>query len=308
MQPPLLDRLRIRAAEAAAATGLWLLGRAVPHLQEAHRSWIGRRAMRQRFGPRARHLAGFMGLALHWWQNREYDPALNGEVALLRKLAPFAPATLFDVGANVGDWTLAAHAALPGAAIHAFELDPDTAATLRRRLPPGASAITVNDCGLSDAEGAVEIATDPGGDSTRTQLLSVALPASAGPRKAARVTTGDAYVAAQGIARIDLLKLDVEGAEWQVLDGFRRCFAAGMIQAVQFEYGQANLHTRRLLADFDRFFAEQGFVLGKLYPEGVAFKPYDLQDEDFIGPNYVALRADRADLVAALRCPPLAPL
>ena len=42
-----------------------------------------------------------------------------------------------------------------------------------------------------------------------------------------------------------------------------------------------------------------GFVLGKLGPAGVRFKPYHPADEDLRGPNYVAVAARRADLVRA---------
>jgi hypothetical protein len=36
-------------------------------------------------------------------KNKQYDLALNGEAALLQRLRPFAPTTVFDVGANIGD-------------------------------------------------------------------------------------------------------------------------------------------------------------------------------------------------------------
>jgi hypothetical protein len=43
-------------------------------------------------------------------------------------------------------------------------------------------------------------------------------------------------------------------------------------------------------------------VVGKLFPEGVAFKDFDMTDEDFIGPNFIACLKGRPDLVEALRC------
>ncbi|MFM9971903.1 MAG: hypothetical protein ACKVQK_26275 [Burkholderiales bacterium] len=43
------------------------------------------------------------------------------------------------------------------------------------------------------------------------------------------------------------------------------------------------------------------YLLGKLYPDHVDFRAYQLEDEDFLGPNYVAVRQGRGDLIEALR-------
>jgi hypothetical protein len=45
----------------------------------------------------------------------------------------------------------------------------------------------------------------------------------------------------------------------------------------------------------------KGYTVGKLYPDHVDFRAYKLKDEDFLGPNYVAVRSARTDLVEALR-------
>ena len=47
-----------------------------------------------------------------------------------------------------------------------------------------------------------------------------------------------------------------------------------------------------ILRDFHTLFAEHGYVVGKLFPDHVDFRAYDLKDEDFLGPNYLACAAD----------------
>jgi hypothetical protein len=70
---------------------------------------------------------------------------------------------------------------------------------------------------------------------------------------------------------------------------------------VQFEYGYASITSHFLLADFYRFFEERGFVLGKLFPDHVDFREYDLyKDENFLGPNFVAVSKKRSDVIALL--------
>src|SRR5437867_4670203 len=61
--------------------------------------------------------------------------------ALRERCGPVA--TILDVGANVGQFALAATAHFPDAVIHSFEPVPDVADTLRRNTE-GARAITVH--------------------------------------------------------------------------------------------------------------------------------------------------------------------
>jgi hypothetical protein len=41
-------------------------------------------------------------------------------------------------------------------------------------------------------------------------------------------------------------------------------------------------------------------AIGQLYPTMVGFAPYRFQDEQFRGPNYIAVHNDDAALIAAL--------
>ena len=51
---------------------------------------------------------------------------------------------------------------------------------------------------------------------------------------AARIATGDQYIFEHGIDMVDFLKIDVEGAEWDVLEGFANAFTAKKVQMVRF--------------------------------------------------------------------------
>ncbi len=295
----------------AARANLRMLGWLLPRMPPGDRSWIARRVMQDRFAPGPRAMAGFFSQAMLAWKNKQYDVTLNGEEALLRRLAPFRPKVVLDVGANVGDWALAACRHLPEATVHAFEIAPTTAEELARHAAALSDRLVVNRMGLSDREGTIEIFRSPE-SSTATSTLRHALAvgeAEHGVRtvltETARVTTGDAYLAARDIARVDILKIDVEGAEPAVLAGFQQAFDRQAITLVQFEYGPLNIATRHMLADFHAFFEPRGYALGKLLPEGVAFKPYEIADEDFCGPNFIACRAERTDIIEALRCAPL---
>jgi FkbM family methyltransferase len=293
----------------AAGMAARVLRRQLSRVTAGDRAWLAARVMQGRFDPATVALADFCVRAIHTWKNKQYAVMCNGEAALLERLRPFAPRVLVDAGANVGDWSLAACEVLPEANVHAFEISASTAAELIRKTARVAGRVTVNTVGLGDAERTVTLYSAPR-DSTIASTVRGAITYSAADEgltgieeMQAPVTTGDAYLDRHGIVHVDMLKIDVEGAEFSVLRGFASAFARGAIDLVQFEYGPLNLTTRDFLGDFCAFFAQHGYAVGKLYPEGVAFKPYAIDDEDFVGPNYIACRAARADLIAALECP-----
>ena len=300
------DFNRIAAGAAAA-----LLKRLIARTSPGSRSWLAGQVMRDRFDPRTRALAAFFEQATHAWHNRKYIVTQNGEGALLARLRPFEPKLLIDVGANIGDWTIAACEALPNTTVHAFEIAETTAALFAANTHSYADRVVMNPFGLGDREGVITLYMTPHTDTAASTVREAAVFSVTDQgfteiiEMRARITTGDAYLHAAGLRHVDMLKIDVEGAEFSVLRGFAGAFDCRAIDLVQFEYGKLNLSTRQFLGDLWQFFTDRGYVVGKLYPEGIAFKKYDLNDEDFIGPNYIACLGSRTDIIEALRCPPL---
>lgn len=243
--------------------------------------------------PDVQAFAAFCRMFLRAYENHDYDIDRNGEAWLLERLRPLRPKVVFDVGANVGDWSMRAAVALPEATIHAFEPVPDTHGALARSAASLPGRIIANASGLSDRDGAIAL-TVMADDSTLSSIVK--LHEGEGRQVDCAMRAGDAYMAEQGIDRIDLLKIDVEGAEHLVLAGFARALAEGRIDVIQFEYGQANIVTRFLLRDFHLLLESHGYSVGKLYPARVDFRAYRFEHEDFIGPNFVAVRAGREDV------------
>jgi FkbM family methyltransferase len=216
---------------------------------------------------------------------------------MLRLLGTRSIGCIFDVGANVGDWLALARRWCPSAQIHAFEIVPDTFATLERRTL-ASPQVTLNAIGLAEERGCLEVVQclDDSG-------LSSVIPWPHGKRSttvSCEVVSGDDYCADHHIERIDLLKLDIEGAELPALRGFRRMLSTGSIDVIQFEYGYVNILPKFLLKDIVELLTANDYVVGKMFPTYVDFRPYELRDEDFMGPNYCAVRQRRRDLIALL--------
>ena len=280
------------------------LGGLLARLKPGDRAWLARQTVRDRHNASAAALAEFSSNVALTWANAQYDVALNGEQWMLQRLGRFGFSTIFDVGANVGDWAVPAVEANPKATVHAFEIMDATYEKLVARTTRFGPRIIANKFGLFDRDGEIEVfyAPDPGShvhtsifERSHEIVESRSYVATKMP-----VRRGDLYLKSVGLDRIDLLKIDVEGAEWQVLMGFAELLERKGVDVIQFEYGKCTILARHWLQDFYTLLEPRGYVLGKLMPDEVQFKPYAVADENFIGPNYVACRRERADIIEAI--------
>lgn len=223
----------------------------------------------------------------------------DGEQVLLDRVPPSEIQTVFDVGANVGLWSQYALGVFAGATVHAFEIVPETFRLLFERLGKE-PRFQAHSFGLSDGAGEIAV------NIFSSNLLSSAFSLNGGrdvvEKIVCRVERGADVAERLGIGKIDVLKIDVEGAEGRVFAGFEPMFTEARIRLVQFEYNRGAIVGNFLLKDAYEFFVPRGYVLGKLTPEGVRFHDYELAHEDFRGPNYVACRKGDEKMIAAIGC------
>ena len=87
---------------------------------------------------------------------------------------------------------------------------------------------------------------------------------------------------------IDYVKIDVEGHELNVLEGFGKLI--NNIGLIQFEFGGANIDTKTYFQDFWYYFKDKDFTLYRIAPDGVIpIKNYIELDEFFDTTNYIAV-------------------
>lgn len=194
--------------------------------------------------------------------------------------------TIFDVGANIGEWTNMTRHYHPNADIHMFEIVPHTYRRLLNNIQIDGKMYP-NSFGLLDQAGPVPMKHKTTYDALSTIVTDVRLDESIPITGLA--FTGDQYVQSRGIDVIDYLKIDTEGAEGKVFHGFYNTFRGGKVRVVQFEYSFICVLTKWLLIDSYKFFEPLGFKLGRLRPDHIEFHDYTLIDEDFKGPEYIAV-------------------
>jgi FkbM family methyltransferase len=137
---------------------------------------------------------------------------------------------VFDVGANRGDTVAAYRSVFPGAQIFAFEPFQPLVADLRARFQAD-SRVTVLETAVSRQVGetTLHISTGLKTHSLLPRPLKTDRFLPIKPRVRGTVTvpliTLDGFCQDRGIRAIDVLKLDVEGAELMVMEGAQQLLA-----------------------------------------------------------------------------------
>lgn len=138
--------------------------------------------------------------------------------------------TVFDVGANVGYYTLQAAARVgPTGRVHAFEPASGTFARLRENITLNRlDNVVAHRAIVHDRPGRLELFVSPPENTGLSRLQPLG---EAGTVvEEVEALTLDEYCARTGLLRVDLVKIDVEGNELAVLRGMSRLLEQPQIQ------------------------------------------------------------------------------
>lgn len=224
------------------------------------------------------------------YENANYDIATNGEEFVIKELQLKPGSIVFDVGFNKGDWTKAVLKHCPDANLFGFEPQAELLNEARKEFEMYKDVRLFN-FGLSDKSFNGEIYIYENHDF----LSGIYNHPHNIPnyKKEVSFKKSSDFFIELGLQKIDFLKIDVEGAEHLVLKGFEDILKQGKILAIQFEYGKGSINSKFLLKDYYEYLEPMGYKLGKIYPNFIDFKSYNWDDENFIGPNYLAIFGNR---------------
>lgn len=200
---------------------------------------------------------------------------------------------VFDAGANRGDWTAhllacctQAKPPKPDVVVVAFEPDPTAAAYLRKRFA-GDSRVRIEQVGLSSKSESVKFY------SSGPALGTNSLYATDGHYECIIEVTTERladYCARHDIRRIDLVKCDTEGHDYEVILGALDLLSASGIPIFQFEYNYRWVFARRFLRDVFDLITGLPYKLGKLQPNHViVYDHWHFELERYFEGNYVLL-------------------
>lgn len=168
---------------------------------------------------------------------------------------PCVPKTIVDVGSNIGFFSMAARAYFPQALIHAYEPSPRALGFCKQNLLD--LGVVVYGEALGSSAG--EVFLDDAGDSNQARTSSAPAVGSSTSVQQATLTTA---IERLGSDYIDLLKIDCEGAEW---DLFSDCQPWRRVKYLRMEY---HLWGLRSYDDVVKALASLGFVITLHRPAG----------------------------------------
>ena len=224
-------------------------------------------------------------------EGRGYDSGLSNEVRLLSRLLDsfkIASPVIYDVGANIGDWSLLVSEKHPTAVVYSFEPSRNTFVELQKRTENNASINCFN-LGFSDSK------------SESTLFFDEQLSGMASLSRRELLESGKSFHLSEKVnlevidewtkemnLTVDLLKIDVEGHELDVLKGSIETLK--YIKVVQFEFGGTDIDSRHFFRDFWKFFHNKPFLIYRLTPRGlIPVTDYSEHDEVFSFTTYFAV-------------------
>lgn len=202
---------------------------------------------------------------------------------------------VFDVGANVGQYSLLASKLVGETGhVYAFEPSPDVLVKLQHHLEVNhADNVLLTRKAVAECNGTASFY--PANENSNQGVGSL-LPAEEYRGKIrteesieVEVVTLDNFCEEHGIDHIDLLKIDVEGYDLDVLKGAEKILDRSPGIVVLAEVEPMNLVQRGLThADFVQYMTERGF---KAYYANIKGRLIALVDDDASKPNLFFLRS-----------------
>ena len=234
------------------------------------------------------------------------DDIVSGEVYIAKKIRDFMRSkkpeeaiVVFDIGANVGDWTIMAANIFERATIYSFEPIPSTFSILSKNVidyglvVPSNIALGSRRCCLEMYDYSNNSASQRA--SIYQEALTMRASGVGSVKLQVQATTVDLFTLEHRVDHISFMKIDVEGHEFEVLRGASDLIKNGRVDFIQFEFNEMNVLSRVFMQDMIKIL--NGYKLYRIFQDGLL--PIGnlsvIEMELFAFQNIFAARNDIAD-------------
>jgi FkbM family methyltransferase len=221
----------------------------------------------------------------------------NGESAVQKRVidavAAADPLCIFDIGANVGEWSIALFDQLKAGpsrqvSLHAFEPVAETRARLEKNLAEYSRSFQVNvhPTAISDRTARARMHVVDGGRRNSMHELGFA----SGTIEVETVTLSDVFDRF-GVERAQLVKVDAEGHDPAIIRGSMELLRSERIDILQFEYNQRWVFSRSFLKDIFDLCHDIPYKIARVGIGSVElFEHWHPELDRFFNANYLLVR------------------
>jgi len=218
----------------------------------------------------------------------------SGEIKVLKyikeKLDKKKKLYLFDVGANLGNYSLCLTNVFKNSDYYLFSFEPSRE-TFRELCKVCAGNRVKNyNFGFGEKESKTFLHSNEKGSGLasvhkrRLDHFNIDMKL----KEEIEIKTIDQFCLEKNIVSIAFLKLDVEGNELNVLRGAKRMLEKGAIKFIQFEFGGCNIDSRTFFQDF-YYLLKDNYRIYRIVKDGLReIKNYKECYELFITTNFLA--------------------
>lgn len=202
------------------------------------------------------------------------------------------PIVIFDVGANVGEYTKGLLDLFQDVRkeIHCFEPSVDTFRQLSNNISD--KAVKFNQFGIGESDSTLKLYSDSSGSKLASVYKRKLEHFSIEMNRVEEIPVRsiDSYCIEYNIIHIHFLKLDIEGNELDALKGAKQMMDKGGIDFIQFEFGGGNIDSRTFFQDF-YYLLSPRYDIFRILNDGIyPIKGYKETMEIFVTTNYLAKR------------------
>jgi len=211
------------------------------------------------------------------------------EVARLNKYV-INPNLVIDIGGNIGNYTNEILSKYPNANVHIFEPAKVNFEKLTTTFISNKN-VKINNAAVSKENGEGNLFSDVAGSGlaslTQRNLDHFGLEHDI-IEKIKIIKFEDYWKSELSNSQIDIVKIDVEGHELDVLNGFGE--ALWKTKLIQFEFGGCNLDTHTTFQEFYYYFNSRNFEILRITPFGLqTIKEYNEIDEFYLTTNFICI-------------------
>lgn len=178
---------------------------------------------------RSIHLRGLPLIPKSWWPSLPANrTAYNEFILWIKSLSLSSASWIVDVGANHGDFAQAASTVFPAAKILLIEPLPILQVELKRRCLEYESRWFLEPCAAGSHSGTGQLTVDPANDAIASfagfsdEYLQVSPSVAPAGTVTCNIKPLDQILIERQIEYVDLVKIDVEGFEFEVLEGLQK--------------------------------------------------------------------------------------